>query len=282
MDISKKNILLISKPFGITSFALVNKVKHLLNVRKAGHMGTLDPMATGLMIVALDEATRFIPYINTDTKRYIIQIQFGIETDTDDITGNIVNKKDLAVDIHRIEKVIDTFIGTIKQVPPIYSAKKLNGKPLYKYARQGNPVKKPAVEIKIYEMKIISFKDNKLVLDVVCSKGSYMRGIARDLGRALNTFGTLSAIARIAVGSFQISAATTLERIKKGDFNKGFLSLREVIDFPSLIVDNAERFRNGIDITVDKVMVKDKQGAFIGIGKCKDNKIHPEKVVSFE
>lgn len=282
MDTSKKNILLISKPFGITSFALVNRVKHLLNERKAGHMGTLDPMATGLMIIALGKSTRFIPYIDTNIKRYIIQIQFGIETDTDDITGNIINKKDVALDIHKIEKVINKFTGTIEQVPPVYSAKKLQGKPLYKYARQGNPVTKPAVKIKIYKIKIINFKDNRLVLDVISSKGSYMRAIARDLGKALGTFGTLSAITRIAVGNFQISDATTLERIKKGDFSKGFLSIRDVINLPVFIVENAEQFRNGIDIAIDKVMVKDKEGNFIGIGKIKDNIMHPEKVINLK
>jgi len=280
MDTLGKNILLIAKPFGLTSFAVTNRVKKILHAKKAGHIGTLDPMATGLMVVALNSATRFIPYIDTDEKRYVIQIQFGIETDTDDITGSIINQKDSVVTIEEIKRVLDQFIGIIEQIPPNYSAKKFKGKPFYKYARQGEIIKKKPCQVEIHKMSIVSFHSNKLVLDITCSKGTYMRSIARDMGRALGTFATLSAITRLSIGRFCISDAATFGRIKSGDFDKGFLTADQAIDLPVLFVKEASRFKNGLDITVDKVVVRDEKGVFIGIGRHKDGKVHPEKVLN--
>ncbi len=280
MDVLGKNILLIAKPFGLTSFAVTSRVKKILNAKKAGHIGTLDPMATGLMVVALNSATRFIPYIDTDEKRYVIQIQFGIETDTDDITGRIINQKDSIVTVEEIKRVLGQFIGAIEQIPPDYSAKKLKGKRFYKYARQGKVIEKKSSRVEIHTMSIISFHSNKLVLDITCSKGTYMRSIARDMGRALGTFATLSAITRLSIGRFCISDAATFGRIKSGDFDKGFLTADQAIDLPVLFVKEADRFKNGLDINVDKVIVRDEKGVFIGIGKHRDGKVHPEKVLN--
>ena len=279
MEELRPYILLISKPFGITSFQFMDRVRTVLGARKAGHTGTLDPMATGLMVIALNNATRFIPFINTDIKEYVIQIQFGIETDTDDITGNVINSGNKVPDISEIEAVLGDFIGDVRQRPPFYSAKKVNGKRLYKYARDKNEVEVKESDVSIYKIEIMFFKKNKLVLRVLCSKGTYMRALARDLGRKLGTFATLSAIARTRVGNFYIKDAAFLSCIAQGA-RKGLIPLSEAVDLPALTIENKNAFLNGIDIKTKFVKVQDNAGNFIGIGEVQESVIHPKKVLN--
>ncbi len=273
-------ILLISKPFGITSFQFTDKVRKILKARKAGHTGTLDPMATGLMVIALNGATRFIPFINTNAKEYVIQVLFGVETDTDDITGNIINENNAVPDINAIRKALGSFTGNIKQKPPIFSAKKVKGKRLYKYARDGENVAEiKEVDINIYRIEVLSFNRSKLNLRVLCSKGTYMRSLARDLGHLLNTFATLSAISRTRVGKFSIEQATSLSFLSF-DKKRGFIKMEDAIDLPSITINNKNKFMNGVDIETNFIIVRDKKGSFLGIGKIQDGKIHPDKVIN--
>ena len=272
-------ILLVSKPFGITSFQFTEKVRTVLGAIKAGHTGTLDPLATGLMVIALNSATRFIPFINTDIKEYVVQIQFGVETNTDDVTGNIINSGGKIPGRGEIEAVLSDFVGNIRQRPPLYSAKKVNGKRLYKYARDKNAVEVKKSEVYIYEIKIMFFEKDKLVLRVLCSKGTYMRALARDLGQKLGTFATLSAIARTRVGNFYIKDATFFSCITRGA-RKGFISLSDAVDLPALTMDNKNAFLNGMDIKTEFVKVQDKAGNFIGVGTVLEGVIHPKKVLN--
>ncbi len=272
--------MLISKPFGITSFQFTDKVRKILKARKAGHTGTLDPMATGLMVIALNSATKFIPFIDTNTKEYVIQVLFGIETDTDDITGNIINKSDTMPNISEIKETLKNFTGIIKQKPPIFSAKKIKGKRLYKYARNGEKVANiKTINVNIHSIKILSFNKNKLNLRVVCSKGTYMRTLARDIGHMLNTFATLSAIARTRAGKFSIEQAAFISSLLHGE-RKGFVGLNEAIELPSLITNDKSKFMNGIDIETNFVTVRDSKGNFLGLGRVENGKIHPEKVIN--
>ena len=277
MEELRPYILLISKPFGTTSFRFTEKVRTVLGARKAGHTGTLDPIATGLMVIALNSATRFIPFITPDIKEYVVQIPFGVETDTDDITGNVINSGGKIPNVSEIEAVLSDFMGNVRQRPPFYSAKKVNGKRLYKYARDKNEVEVRESEVYIYEIKIIFFEKDKLVLRVLCSKGTYMRALARDLGRRLGTFATLSAIARTRVGDFYIKDAAFLSCITRGA-RKGFIPLNDAVDLPTLTIENKNTFLNGIDIKTEFVKVQDKAGNFIGIGEVRGSAIHPKKV----
>ncbi len=283
-------ILLVSKPFGITSFKFTEQVKRVMKAKKAGHTGTLDPMATGLMVIALNDATRFIPYLNTDTKEYIIQVRFGIETDTGDISGKVVRKSESIPSMDEIQKKISAFIGEVEQVPPVFSAKKVSGTPMYKLARNGKKVKAKPVKVKIYEIEVKSFKRGNLVLRVLCSKGTYMRALARDLGRVLGSAATLSAICRTKVGKFSISNATYISCLKAGK-TKGIVPLKGALDFPVLqlrdtLTENSsasrknavKAFLNGNSVPVRFVSVTDKDGRFLGVAHLEDNAVKPEKV----
>ena len=305
MEKSIKPFLLISKPYGLTSSGLLNQIKHSIGKIKTGHTGTLDPIATGLLIVALGYGTRLIPFIDTNIKEYYIKIIFGIQTDTDDITGNIIRRSTNSINANDLKDAISNLIGEVEQYPPLYSAKKVSGKEMYKYARgnQQIPVIKPS-SVKILDVEIIDLKCDSAILRVVCSKGTYMRSIARDLGIMLGTFGTIGAIARTKIGKFKIEDATTISRIKNGDFEKGFISAEESLNLPALIIKNKRDFRNGLDIALessvkegkflptdmasfqeltgisDKIIARSEDGEFLGIALLKNNFLHPEVVIN--
>ncbi len=278
MEELRPYILLISKPYGITSFKFTEKVKKTLHAKKAGHTGTLDPIATGLMVIALNGATKFIPFINTETKEYVIEVRFGIETDTCDISGNITKKGGKIPTLSEMQRAIKHFTGKIRQTPPLYSAKKVNGKKLYEYARKGERVDVKEAEVTIYGIDILSFKNERVALRVLCTKGTYMRSLARDMGRFLGTYATLGAIARTKVGKFKIGDATFLSCIEKG-IRKGFVPLKDALDFPELIV-SGEGFSNGLPVKTDFVKVIDKNGKFIGIGGVDKGYIRPKRVLN--
>ncbi len=270
-------ILLISKPYGITSFKFTNLVKKILRARKAGHTGTLDPMATGLMVIALNNATKFIRFINTDRKEYVIRIIFGKETDTDDVTGSVLRRSKKIPVITEVESVLKKFIGEFVQEAPIFSAKKTKGIPFYELARKGEKTPKREAKVIIYGIEIINYEGGKLDLRVDCSRGTYMRSLARDIGKACGSAATLGAIARTRVGNFFIKNATTLRKLKNGE-KEGFIELKDAILFPSLVIENSLSFLNGADIITDFVKVFDGDGNFLGVGKVREGKIHPEKI----
>lgn len=305
MEKSIKPFLLISKPYGLTSSELLNQIKRSVGKIKTGHTGTLDPIATGLLIVALGYGTRLIPFIDTNTKEYYIKIIFGIQTDTDDITGNVIKRSTGNINIHNLKEALVNLAGKVEQYPPLYSAKKVSGKEMYKYARNSQqiPLIKPS-RIKISDIEIIDLKVDSVVLRVVCSKGTYMRSIARDLGIMLGTFGTIGAIARTKVGKFKIEEATTISKIKNGDFESGFISAEQSLDLPAVIIKNRSNFRNGLDIalensfeegkslptdmryfqeptgTFNKIIARSENGEFLGIAVLKNNLLHPEVVIN--
>jgi len=197
-------IVLINKPQGITSFSAVAAVKRRLGV-KCGHSGTLDPLATGLLPIMCGKATKLCQYLTEGNKAYRATLKFGIETDTHDITGSITSSDDKQISLQQIEDVIPHFLGTIKQIPPAYSAIKVGGTALYKLARSGQDVEVPEREITIYSIDIISFDGIELIVDVECSKGTYIRSLCRDIARALGTVGTMSALHRTKTGGWNVA-----------------------------------------------------------------------------
>ncbi len=201
-------ILLLDKPVGLTSNAVLQKIKRLFNARKAGHTGSLDPLASGLLPICLGEATKISAYLLNADKKYQAICQLGITTTTADSEGEIVKSTEVpALDSKLIKKVLKKFTGEIDQMPPMYSALKKNGQPLYKLARQGIEVERSTRRIKIYSLDLIKIEKNKLYLDVHCSKGTYIRTLSEDIGRELGCGAHLSGLRRTATGPFVINQA---------------------------------------------------------------------------
>lgn len=181
-------IVIINKPQGITSRQAVSKVRNILKEKKAGHTGTLDPMATGVLPILLGKATKLSQYLVEHDKKYIATIYLGEKKDTGDIEGKTIEKMDIPnLEIQVIEKTLKSFVGKSKQVPPMYSAIKIDGKKLYEYAREGLEVNREPRDIIIYDIKLIDFVDNKITFEVFCSKGTYIRVLCEDIAQKLGT-----------------------------------------------------------------------------------------------
>ncbi len=219
-------ILLIDKPQGWTSHDVVAKVRNLLKVKKIGHTGTLDPMATGLLVLCVGRATKFVKYLTEHDKVYSAEIGLGIQTDSDDITGRVINKQSVEpIDSLKIVSVLNTFIGKSMQVPPVASAIKVDGKRAYQFIHKNQELPEmTARPIELYRLDLIEdpyFIDEtlRLKVEVACSKGTYIRSLARDIGDKMDIPATLTALRRTRVGDFAISEAVTIDDIIEGHFS---------------------------------------------------------------
>ena len=207
-------IININKPAGWTSFDVVKKVRGIINEKKVGHAGTLDPFATGVLILGTGSDTKKLSDISLSNKSYVADLTLGIETDTHDCDGKITSKEKIPkLSQEMVEDVLSTFIGNNKQTPPMFSAKKINGVRLYKLARQNKVVKRDPVEIKIHNIQLIKFKLPTITFEVTCSKGTYVRVLGFDIAKKLGTVGFLSSLRRIRVGSFNITESKLIEEI---------------------------------------------------------------------
>lgn len=206
-----EKILLIDKPSGITSFDVIRKLRRQTGIKKMGHAGTLDPLASGLMIIGLEKGTKKLAEFLKLDKSYIAEITLGISTDTGDITGNVVDEKKIpALSLDVIESEISKMIGEINLPVPVYSAIKKNGKPLYLYARQGQKVSVPIRKMIVLDAKLIKIKGNTITVNFYVTSGTYIRSIVEELGRRLGTVATLSALRRISIGQFRVEDAQEL------------------------------------------------------------------------
>ena len=211
-------VLLLDKPVDLSSNHALQRAKRAFNANKAGHTGTLDPFATGLLVCCFGRATKISTLMLEADKSYRATLSLGAETDSGDLTGEVVQQADYqAVDLssERVKEVLTQFKGEIEQIPPMHSALKRDGKPLYEYARQGIVLERPPRQVTIYSIELISLEADTLVLDVECSKGTYIRTLAQDIGRVLGCYAHLSALRRLSVGDFLLSGAVTLEQIQK-------------------------------------------------------------------
>ncbi len=214
-------IIIIDKPEGISSAKVVAIVKKVLKVKKAGHTGTLDPFATGLMICCLNSATRIAGFLIKDNKEYEAVLQLGIVTDTGDVTGKIIaSSHNIEFSKQKIYSVFKHFKGRIEQVPPAYSALKHKGVPLYKLARQGRPVKKPARNVIINDIRILDINLPEIRFKVACSAGTYIRALASDIGEALGCGGHLKSLTRMRIGSFSINDSLKLDELERLSLTK--------------------------------------------------------------
>lgn len=211
-------ILLINKPKGCTSRDVVNDLVHLFHTKKIGHTGTLDPIATGVMVVCIGNHTKLVNLLTSTTKEYIAKIRLGIKTDTKDITGSIIQKEEASVTQDKVEEVLQSFIGESMQTVPIYSAVKVNGKKLYQYARNNEEVELPTRKIIIEEMELLSCKETEIVFRTVVSKGTYIRSLIEDICNKLGTIGTMEELKRTKQGNFLLEQCYTLEDVKKGNY----------------------------------------------------------------
>jgi len=206
-------ILLIDKSAGWTSSDVVVKLKGVLHQRRVGHAGTLDPMATGLLTVFAGRATRAVEFAEAHEKRYTAHLRLGMVTDTQDITGAVLARNDVSVTADDVRAVLARFLGEQEQTPPMYSAIKLNGKKLYEIARAGGTAERKPRRIRIDALTLIGEDEGDYVLDVRCSKGTYIRALCDDIGAALGCGGCMSALRRTAAGNFTVDAAHTLDEV---------------------------------------------------------------------
>lgn len=261
-------ILIVNKPSGITSRDVVNIVGKTLNTKKVGHTGTLDPMATGVLVLCLGNALKVCELITANDKEYIAKVILGIETETLDTTSPIINTKKTNITKEEIEKVLNSFKGSYLQEVPKYSAVKINGKKLYEYAREGKEIELPKKMVTIYDIQLVSdityYNDTTtFYIKTTVSKGTYIRSLIRDIGYKLNTYGCMDSLERTRQGIFNIDNSNTLEEIKNNNYK--LLSIEESLpNIPLVEVDNKTLFkiRNGVKLkkffTGDMAIIKDK------------------------
>ncbi|HGY12138.1 MAG TPA: tRNA pseudouridine(55) synthase TruB [Desulfobacterales bacterium] len=266
-------IILVNKPKNLTSHDIVQKIRILLNEKKAGHFGTLDPMATGLILIGIGKATKLFPFYAKLTKIYTGQIKLGYATDTYDSCGKATSEINTEYPSEiKIREIFKTFEGSISQVPPPYSAKKYKGKPLYKHARNNIKIKLPPNAIKIYFLNLLKYDPPAIGFETKCSSGTYIRSLAHEIGKKTGCGGHLSALKRTQIGSFSINDSLTLEEISAMDHKKRtheyVLPLENLLpQFPKIILSEqgALKAKNGASIKPEDIMN-------IGFGSTPNNK----------
>lgn len=284
------NIIVINKDKDYTSRDVVNVIGKIFNTKKVGHTGTLDPLATGVLIVCMNKALKVVDLITASDKEYIAKVVLGIDTDTLDITGNIINECRTNVNVDMVKSVLNSFIGKSIQEVPKYSAVKVNGKKLYEYARNGIDVELPKREIQIFDIELISDIDivdghQEFSFKVKVSKGTYIRSLIRDIGIKLGCFACMKELTRTKQGKFSIDKSYTLNDIKNGNYK--LLNIKDVIDIEKVVVsdDILFKIKNGMILDKffisDKALILDNNGNEIGIYKTYDKdskKVKPDKI----
>lgn len=257
-------IFLINKEEGWTSFDICAKLRRMFNTKKVGHCGTLDPFAEGLMIVCLGEMTKIIPFLENHQKTYIATIRLGQETDTLDKTGHITLEKAVPdFSIEEINDILKSFIGKSQQLPPMFSALKKDGVPLYALAREGIEIERKLRDIEIFSLEIIDYQKPYLTIKTRVSKGTYIRSLGKDIAEKMNTVGHLVSLKRIEIDKFNLADSKKVSEISLGDSK----TIEEMLSFlPTKIcsLEEEQKIRNGIRLSLDKgdlvyLMTKDHQ-----------------------
>ena len=277
-------IIVINKPKEYTSHDVVAKVKKILNIKKVGHTGTLDPNATGVLPLLLNTGTKLSKYLIEHDKEYEVTLELGIKTDTADIEGNVIKKEEVNWEkLNDIEETLNTFLGEQTQIPPIYSAIKVNGKKLYEYARSGQNINIESRNIQIYEIELqkIDKQKNEINFRVHCSKGTYIRSLCEDIAQRLGTIGYMKELTRTKVGNFTINEAVKIEEIennKEQIIKEKLISIEKFFESKESIKLNKkqlDKFLNGVKIRIDKqeniCRIYNENNEFIGIGTIEKN-----------
>ena len=286
-------VLLLDKPLGFSSNQALQKVKWLYQAAKAGHTGTLDPLATGLLPICFGEATKFSHYLLDAHKGYHATIQLGSTTTTGDAEGEVLSRSEVSVSPAQLDRVIAHFIGKITQVPPMYSALKFEGKALYEYAREGVDIERAARDVTIFDVQLIRFEKDVIEITVTCSKGTYIRTLAEDMGAALGCGAHLIELRRTSTADYRLENAVTIEQLEKMTLNdKDALLLAvdsSLQNMPAVHVDADSAFylsqgqsiwQSG-QIPAEDFRLYDAAGTFLGLGKrLDDGKIAPKRLVN--
>ena len=287
-------VFLLNKPLGISSNAALQKVRWLYRAQKAGHTGALDPLASGLLPICLGEATKFSHYLLDSTKRYQTTIHLGHSTTTGDVEGEVLLEQAVPVlSEEKITQVLEKFVGDIRQVPPMYSALKKEGRPLYELARKGIEIERESRPIHIYAIELLSFTENSISLDVTCSKGTYIRVLGEDIAQALGTFGHLTYLHRIKTGHFDLIPEYTieyLESLTEQEREALLLPAYAPVDhFPKVQAPEgrAEYFSRGMESNIEhaaeaQVLVFEGEKC-LGLAEITDSKrLVPKRVLNLE
>lgn len=286
-------VLLLDKPHGYSSNQALQKVKWLYQAQKAGHTGTLDPLATGVLPICLGEATKFAQHLTDENKTYIATIKFGVTTTTGDKEGDILQEVACDVQPQAVEAVLPTLTGEITQIPPMYSALKVDGKPLYAYAREGIELERKPRQVTIYAIQLLDCQDNIARIEVTCSKGTYIRTLAEDIGRALHVGAHLIDLRRTATATYQIVHTVTLAALEAMTMDARDALLLPVdtainaLPKVELHADAAYYFKQGNPVWLSghipdgEVRVYSEVGLFLGLGvQLADGRIAPKRVVN--
>lgn len=287
-------ILLLDKRLGVSSNLALQEAKRLLNAAKAGHTGSLDPLATGLLPLCFGEATKVSGMMLDDDKRYRVVIRLGVLTDTDDAEGTVLETKPVPeITQAMLDACLQRFTGEIDQVPPMYSALKLNGRKLYELAREGKTVERKARRITLYEIKQLGFEYDRLTLEVFCSKGTYIRSLAEDIGAHFGCGGTVAELRRLQAGVFTIDRAFTIEQLRAMDARQLDACLLNVdeplqaLQAVELQDGDAVKIRNGQSVRSELIQSGPVRlyhaGAFLGLGEMRlDGKLAPCRLFNLE
>jgi tRNA pseudouridine55 synthase len=287
-------VLLLDKPTGITSNGAIQRVKRLFGAAKAGHVGTLDPLASGLLPVCLGEATKF----STDTfaadKSYEADILLGVTTTTGDTEGDVTARNAVSVSKDQVREILMRFTGELQQMPPMYSALKRDGKPLYAYARAGQTVERTARSITIHAIELLDFAGERFRISVRCTKGTYIRVLAEDIGQALGCGATLAGLRRTAVGTFGVEEAVTLDTLEGLSATRRNACLLPVdclvAGLPALALhaDAVARISHGQAAQIEApanrcglARLYDQEGRFLGLGELQEGgRLSPKRLVA--
>lgn len=274
----------LDKPEGMTSFFAASRLRRIFSMKKIGHTGTLDPMATGVLPVALGGATRFIELIESHDKAYRATFLLGKTTDTLDITGKVLSENEVTAKKEDVEKALSFFKGEIKQLPPMYSAIKKDGVRLYDLARQGIEIEREERDVTIYSLELVEADEekNEYTIDVSCSSGTYIRSLISDIGEKLSSGAVMTALKRTSANGIDIDDCRSLEELEalkeEGALEKAVVPVWEFIKYPRITVSDsqAKRFKNGGELFLERVKglsenifynVFSPEGKFLGIGE---------------
>ena len=281
-------IILIDKPQEWTSHDVVGKLRGILHERRIGHSGTLDPLATGLLVVFVGRATRAVEFAEADRKEYIAGLRLGMSTDTQDITGRILSEGSDIPDEPEVRNVLERFKGELEQIPPMYSAVKIGGKKLYELARKGESIERKPRHITVFGLEITGRSDDDYILDVVCSKGTYIRTLCHDIGMSLGCGGCMSSLRRIKSGVFSVEDAHTISEVQeaadRGEADKLLLPIDTLFaGYPELRADadDEKKLKNGNVISTTapdgRFRVYSESGEFLLLGDVDAGKLKTVK-----
>lgn len=281
-------VIILNKPKGKTSHDMVYFVRRLFGIRRVGHTGTLDPNATGVLPICIGNATKAADYIQNSKKKYRAEIIFGKQTDTLDCTGKEINTGNVDnVDIDCLKKACDTFLGDIEQIPPMYSAVKVNGRKLYELARKGEEIERKSRNVSIYSIDICEFdnKNKRAIIDIECSKGTYVRTLCDDIGKKIGSYAYMGELTRTYSGGFSIEKSYSVSELEKmneeGTLMQSLIKTEDIyFKYPKIILDKTESFkvRNGVQITKEGLenelyRLYDENGEFLCVSHYDEGKL---------